>query len=257
MVTRTAGELATTAPTGLIPAGFDGPGRPPAPYQMQPGEAWVDLNPADNPVLFGQAIVYCGAATRPPGAAWIAMPVTGPKGDTGPPGPQGPQGEVSMADLVAVVVRLDALQARVDRLESFQLVTMNADITVPDNTDQVITTVVLPAGGDAQGSAHLTFELTGATALARLVTAWIEGLGPVIVSGPASGQITLHQVLPYNTLDIGPVRATATGTGNVVLYVRSTDISGAAPSGQVIVKAATLVHGSATAKPLASGLIAR
>ena len=67
MITRTAGDLSTTAPTGLIPANFDGPGRPPAPYQMKPGEAWLNVNPADNPALFGQAIVFCGPAVRQAG----------------------------------------------------------------------------------------------------------------------------------------------------------------------------------------------
>ncbi len=91
MITRTAGDLASTAPTGLIPANFDGPGRPAAAYQMKPGEAWLDSNPADNAALFGQAIVYCGPRPDQP-AAWIAMSVTGPKGDQGDTGPQGPQG---------------------------------------------------------------------------------------------------------------------------------------------------------------------
>jgi len=163
------------------------------------------------------------------------------------------------------VARIDALQARVDRLESFQLATLPNDMTLADDTDQVVTTVVLPPGGDAQGSAHLTFELYDpgsqppgpGAAMPKLVTAWIEGLGPVIVSGPASGQVTLHQALPYGTLSIGPVRATATGTGNAVLYVRVTDLGGGAPRGNVILKAATSAVGAATAKPLATELIAR
>ena len=92
MFTRTAGDLSTAAPTGLVPASFDGPGRPAVAYQMKPGEAWLDVNPADNPALFGQAIVWCGPAVRQTGLQWIAMTVTGPQGDQGVQGPQGPQG---------------------------------------------------------------------------------------------------------------------------------------------------------------------
>jgi hypothetical protein len=134
-----------------------------------------------------------------------------------------------------------------------------------DDYDVILGTVALPVG-DSAGSAHLTFELMGDrgpppepnTAVTRLITAWIDVSGPVLLSGPASGQLTLHQQLPYGTLSLGPVRATNTGVGNVVLYVRSTVIGSAGPTpGHLVIKAATSVLGATSAKPLATGLIAR
>jgi hypothetical protein len=55
------------------------------------------------------------------------------------------------------------------------------------------------------------------------------------------------------------VRAVNTGVaGNVVLYVRVTPIGGGpGVSDRAVMKAATSVLGAATAKPLATGLIAR
>jgi hypothetical protein len=334
---RTAVELAGLT-SGLIPANWDGGSRPAAPYQMKPGEAWLDMNPADTQ-YYRQAIVFVGAGVSP--AAWIPMSVTGPQGELGPAGPQGgqgpqggigpagapgnlwhwylvdpptpgigvpgdcililnpaspdmpgngnvyrvlpggayaydgnlrgpvgpkgDQGDVSWADLGAVVARLDALQARVDRLESFQLATITADIplnqgpTGPrDDFDVIVGNVVLPPGGDASGSAHLTLELVGGTASTRMITAWIEPIGAVVLTGPGSGQLTLHQQLPYGTLSIGPVRAVSTGPGNVLLYVRSTVIPGqGAPSGHVVIKASTSVLAAAEAHPRATGVIAR
>jgi Collagen triple helix repeat (20 copies) len=177
----------------------------------------------------------------------------------GPAGPQGVPGEVSMADLIPVVQRVDALESRVNRLESFQIVTLANDVTLQDDADTLVATAVMPALGDSQGSAHLTFELPFPSALPRLIVAWIEGIGTVTVTGPASGQLTLHQALPYGTLSIGPVRAINTGAaGNVVLYVRVTPIGGGpGASDRAVMKAATSVLGAATAKPLATGLIAR
>jgi hypothetical protein len=178
----------------------------------------------------------------------------------GPAGPQGVPGEVSMADLIPVVQRVDALEARVNRLESFQIVTLANDVILQDDTDTLVATAVMPALGDSQGSAHLTFELPPDIApVTRLIVAWIEGIGTVTVTGPASGQLTLHQALPYGTLSIGPVRAVNSGVaGNVVLYVRVTPVgAGPAPTDRAVMKAATSVLGTATAKPLATGLIAR
>jgi hypothetical protein len=313
--TRTANELAQNT-TGLIPANFDGANRPPADYQMQPGEAWLHSNPADNPALLGQAIVYCGPNLMPGSFTWLAMKVTGPKGDQGdqgaqgpqggqgpigadgppgnlwhwspvdppiqnigvpgdmvlvlnhavpdmpgngnvyrvllggaygldgnlrgPVGPKGDQGDVGLADLIPIVNRLDALQARVDRLESFHLATITADVPLDDNVDTLIgIPVVLPPNADYLASAHLTFELVNNAATPRVVTAWIEGLGPVAITGPASGQVTLHQALPFVTLDVGPVRASSSGPGNAMMYVRATPLAGGTQTGQVIVKATT------------------
>jgi hypothetical protein len=335
--TRSASDVASIA-SGLIPAGFDGSGKPAADYQMKIGEAVLMATPGD--AYLGQAIVFVGGSGATP-QAWIAMKVTGPEGPQGdqgergeqgpvgiqgvqgipgnlwhwspvdppianigvpgdmvlvlnhavpdmpgngnvyrvlvggsygldgnlrgPVGPKGDQGDVGMADLIPIVNRLDALQARVDRLESFQLITLASDMRLTDDADTVVSTVVIPPGGDSQGSAHLTFELNeaGATppgpgaSMPKLVTAWIEAIGAVVLTGPASGQITLHQALPYGTLSVGPVRAIATGAGNVVLYVRVTDLGGGAPRGNAVLKAATSAVGTATAKPLATGLIAR
>ena len=335
MITRTAGDLSTTAPTGLVPANFDGPNRPPAAYQMKPGEAWLDINPADNPALFGQAIVFCGTETRPGSQAWIAMSVTGPKGDQGdqgaagpqgpqgiegpqgqrgsrwfwspiyppipgivgagpgdqilvllsnpdsighgdvytvqpdgvqlnrdgnirgPAGPKGDPGDVSWADLLPVVQRIDGLEARVVRLESFQLQTLANDRVLADSTDVIIATVGLTEG-DYLGSGHLTFELTNPAATGRLITAWVSSIGGAVISGPASAQLSLHQALPYASVALGPFRVQVSGgPGNAVLYVRSTPLGGA-PVGEAVVKASTSLAPTLTdAHPLASGIIAR
>jgi hypothetical protein len=284
MVTRTANELAQVS-NGLIPANWDAAFPGPNPYQMKVGEALDHQNAAD-PGGYGMVFVFTGGFTA---FGWTPITIQGdqgeqgPQGDRGeqgpvgiqgvqgPPGPQGEQGEqgppgdVSMADLIPIVARIDALQARVDRLESFQLATLPNDMRLDDDVDTIVTTVVIPAGGDSQGSAHLTFELNeaGATppgpgaSMPKLITAWIEELGAVVLTGPASGQITLHQALPYGTLSIGPVRAVGTGAGNAVLKVRVTDLGGGAPRGNAVLKAATSAVGSATAKPRATGLIAR
>jgi hypothetical protein len=73
---------------GLMPAGFDGTGRPASPYQFKVGEAVLATVTTDP--YRGQAIVFIGAATTP--APWIAMSVTGPQGDRGDPGATGPDG---------------------------------------------------------------------------------------------------------------------------------------------------------------------
>jgi hypothetical protein len=184
----------------------------------------------------------------------------------GPVGPQGPPGDVSWGDIIPIVNRIDALEARVVRLETFNLANLAADIVMDglasrpgDDTNVLLANVVLPPNGEYQGSAHLTVELAGpATMLPRLVVAWIEAIGSVVLSGAASGQLTLHSALPYGTLSLGPVRAVSTGPGNVLLYVRTTIIGGTAPGpGWPVVKAATSALGATTAKPLATGLVAR
>jgi hypothetical protein len=335
---RTASEVASI-PSGLIPAGFDGSGRPPADYQMNPGEA-VLANKSSAPAdpYLGQAIVFIGTTTGYP-LPWIAMPVTGPKGDqgdqgdqgprgdqgtqgpTGPPGnlwhwspidpplagigvagdmvlvlshgnpdypgngnvyrvmidggyvldgnirgpvgPQGPPGEVRWADIIPIVDRLDALTARVDRLEAITLQTLSSDRAVDDEADVIVSTVVLQPG-EYQGSAHLTFELNlipanggDGAAAPHLLIAWIEGIGTAVVTGPAAGQLTVHQALPYGSVDIGPLRVVvpAGPAANIVLYVRSVPIG--PPRGHVLLKASTSPLGETTAKPLATGLVAR
>ena len=164
---------------------------------------------------------------------------------------------MSWVDLFPIVARIDALQARVDKLESFQLVTMPADIPAPDSVDTVITTIVIPANSEAQGSAHLSFELTDTSGSPRLVTAWIESLGNITITGPSAGQITLHPQLPTTRSSIGPVRAVVgDSAANLVLKVRS-DLRRRPGAGGVVVKAATsIVPGGGGAKPRASGLIA-
>ena len=182
------------------------------------------------------------------------------RGPAGPVGPQGPPGDVSWVDLFPIVARIDALQARVDKLESFQLVTMPADIPAADMADTTINTVVIPPNSEAQGSAHLSFELTDTAGAPRLVTAWIESLGSMTITGPSAGQITLHSALPYGTISIGPLRAVVGDTAaNLVLKVRSDPFGGGSgPSGGVIVKASTsVVPGGGGSKPRASGIIAR
>ena len=165
-----------------------------------------------------------------------------------------------MADLIPVVQRLDALQARVDKLESFQLATITSDWTLRDFTDEQFLTVVLPTNGEYQGSAHLSLELPADATAARKVTAWIDVIdGTATVTGPGAGQVTLHPQLPYATLDIGPVRlVTGPTVANAVLHVQADPLSGGGGGSQVIVKASTSVIASgAPAQPRATGLIAR
>jgi hypothetical protein len=275
-VTRTVNDLVMVS-NGAIPANWDAAFPGASPYQMKVGEGLDHQNPADE-AGYGAVFVFTGGFTS---FGWTPLTIKGdqgeqgdqgPVGDQGPAGPQGEQGpagpagpegpqgvpgEVQWADIIPIVARIDGLEARVARLESFQLVTLTADKVLPDNSDEVVGTVVLPTG-DSQGSAHLTFELDGdAAATPRLVVAWIDIAGPVLLSGPASGQITLHAALPYGTLTLGPVRATNTGAGNAVLYVRVADISGGPARGNAVLKAATSAVGTATAKPQATGLIAR
>jgi hypothetical protein len=179
----------------------------------------------------------------------------------GPVGPKGDQGDVGLADLIPIVQRIDLLEARVARLESFHLVTITDDVQLDDDEDILVGyPVPLPAGSDYQGSAHLTFELSPAilTSLPRLVVAWIEASGAVVITGPASAQFTLHSALPYGSLDIGPIRAVATGAASIVLNVRTTVIGGSAPGpGYVVLKARTSALNATTPKLQATGLIAR
>ena len=175
----------------------------------------------------------------------------------GPAGPKGDPGDLTMGDLIPVVQRIDGLEVRVGKLESFQMQTLGSDRTIAENTDVIIATVGL-AEGEYQASGHLTFELTGSTANGRLITAWIGGIGGAVITGPSAAQITLHQQLPYASVHLGPFRVLVSGApGNAVLYVRSTSLGGG-PVGDVVVKAVTsLAPGLADAHPNASGIIAR
>jgi hypothetical protein len=76
--TRTSADLPVD---GLIPANWDGPGKPAAATQTQEGQAYLDNNPADPNV--GHSFVYVTTASDPSG--WIdSGNIVGP---AGPPGP--------------------------------------------------------------------------------------------------------------------------------------------------------------------------
>ena len=77
-------------PSGYLPAGFDGPGRPPVDTQLVEGMGLLHIPD-------GRLWVFAGTVVSPD-TGWIdAGQVQGPKGDTGDPGgpmgPEGPQGE--------------------------------------------------------------------------------------------------------------------------------------------------------------------
>lgn len=92
---------------GLIPANWDGPGNPPADYQMRPGESLIYTQvPKSNP-LYGHVFEYVpdsvslfdlnnwvdlGDVVGPQGPIG-PQGTTGEVGPTGPAGPQGPKGD--------------------------------------------------------------------------------------------------------------------------------------------------------------------
>lgn len=92
---------------GLIPANWDGPGNPPADYQMRPGESLIYTQvPKSNP-LYGHVFEYVpdsvslfdlnnwvdlGDVVGPQGPTG-PQGTTGEVGPTGPTGPQGPKGD--------------------------------------------------------------------------------------------------------------------------------------------------------------------
>jgi hypothetical protein len=85
---RTPAEL---PPSGLVPADWDGPGRPAAPLQVEVG--WAFIYEPD-----GTLWVYVG--DQGPGDSWASPGMVqgppglqGQDGAPGPPGPQGPPGE--------------------------------------------------------------------------------------------------------------------------------------------------------------------
>lgn len=140
----------------------------------------------------------------------------GDKGDRGDPGPAGPPG--------SFIVR------------PFE---QTSDRPIGDETDVVLGTIPLPAGTYLV-SGQVTVDLTGSAATARVVTAWVYGVGPTVVDGPRASHITVHQALPMGTVMVGPCRFTCTGSGNAVFAVRS-DLApnSGGPSGSITVLRAT------------------
>ena len=155
-----------------------------------------------------------------------------------------------MADLIPVVQRLDALQARVDALESFAAQTMTSDVTLVDGVDTFVLNVPLALGSHL-GVATLSLELVEG-GIGFAVTAWLAASGPVTLTGNRSAQVTLHPQLPYDSITLGPVRADVTGVANVVVYVRANSMGGG--TGRVVVKAATSTTPTLAG---ASGFLAR
>jgi hypothetical protein len=97
---RTPAEL---HPSGLIPADWDGAGRPAAPLQMEvgwslvyepDGTLWVFVGPTSP----GNPWLSAGVIQGPPGAVGPPGPQGNP-GPTGGQGPQGPQGPPGALDL--------------------------------------------------------------------------------------------------------------------------------------------------------------
>jgi hypothetical protein len=187
------------------------------------------------------------------------------RGPAGPQGPQGPPGDVSWADLGAVVARIDALEARLARLEFVAAETLLADKPVADepaneNGADVILWVTPIQQGDHLATASFTFALekgADVSAANRIVTAWIEPVGSdVTISGNRAGQVTLHQALPAGSITIGPMRLVVNGPTSVVCKLRADripDEGGVVLSGRAVLKAATFISGKAGA----TGLVAR
>jgi hypothetical protein len=106
-------------------------------------------------------------------------------------------------------------------------------------------------------SAQVTLDLTGIGATSRVVTAWLDPIGAVFADGPRSAQITLHQAVNYATVSVGPARFIATGTGNVVLYVRSEPAPGSGgPLGSIMVLRNTSMESGWAERPGATGSVA-
>lgn len=221
-------QPADLPPTGLLPVNWDGPGRPPVPYQMKVGEALLDHNPA-NP-YHNSAFSFTGQTMS--AQPWMNVTVTGPQGVAGPPGPPG---EVTQA-------AFDALAARVAALESALFVRVyevTVDRPLNDGETVALQSNVLPQGTHLM-SAQLSFDLAPATSSARVITAWWEAIGAAIIDGPRAAQLSVHQALPMGTLNVGPARMVVTGTANAVLYVRVEPApNSGAPSGTVTLLRAT------------------
>ncbi len=122
-----------------------------------------------------------------------------------------------MGELIALTNRVSALESA---LSSVRLQELASDRTITnDGQDTAVATVNIPVGR-ASVSAKCCVELLGGSSAGRIVTAWIEALGPATVQGPRSAQTTLHQALPVDSLVVGPALFDVTGVANAVLYVR-------------------------------------
>jgi hypothetical protein len=85
--------VADLPPSGLLPPDFDGPGIPPAAYQMISGEALVYSPPDQNDPQWGWLFTFVGTAEQPDG--WVDVGgVRGPQGPQGPQGIEGPPGQI-------------------------------------------------------------------------------------------------------------------------------------------------------------------
>lgn len=214
--TRTAQEIVNLGGSGLIPADFDGVGRPPSPLQLTPGQALL-LQNVNDPLYYGQAIVFVG--TMFSSQAWSLTEVRGPQGERGERGEAGPMGGFVARSSTQTNVR-----------------------PIGDGADVVLFSLVLP-NGTHQLDGLVTVDLTPASASARTVTAWLQLLegNPGVIDGPRSGNVTLHQALPNATLRVGPARVVVTGASvNGLLYARSDPApNSGAPVGSVAVLAQT------------------
>ena len=160
---------------------------------------------------------------------------------------------MSWADVIPIVARIDALQARVDALENFTAATISSDAALDDGVARVLINQPL-AVGDHMGVCTLSFDLVNPSASPRAVTAWIEAVGPAELAGPRAAQVTLHGALPVGSLTLGPVQVHVTGLANVVVYARADPIGSPSVGDKVVVKAST---STAPIKPGASGFVAR
>lgn len=78
-------------PDGLIPADWDGPGNPAAPYQTLPGQSLYYDQPTDV-TLDGHLFQYVGTSVMTEGWLDIGL-IQGPAGPEGVPGPTGPKND--------------------------------------------------------------------------------------------------------------------------------------------------------------------
>lgn len=253
------GDQGATGPTG--PPGTNGadgkdgsewlwsPVAPPMPPMGRAGDWVICLIPGGTATTPGHGDVY--QVVTPDSLARIGS-ILGPAGPQGPQGPKGDQGDVGMGDLIPIVNRIDALEARIVGLEYSAAATITADQALTDDDDAYAQAVPLQPGTHV-GTAAISLELDGSTATPRNVTAWIE-VANATITGPSAAQVTLHQALPLATLHLGPVRIVNTATTSAVVRVRAAPFPGAGgPSGRVLIKATASVN----SQPRATGFVAR